>query len=95
MYKLSNSVSFNSWIAQFQKEKSDRGIFARWFVDREGNGYATTRPITKRSFLEVLKKKNSNQFLTQTFEELWIKFEKIPHAITAHGVKIKIEVPRI
>jgi len=95
MGKLTKTISFNDWITQFRKEKSDRGIFARWFVDREGISYAKTRPISKKSFLLVMGRENTSRFLRDVFEESWNDFLIIPNAIIIRNYKIKMVIPRI
>lgn len=75
------SNSFNCWIRKFEKEKSDRGIFARWFSDRGGMGYSQNKTITKRAFMLQLARTDCSQFIQDSFENLWNEFELIPNAI--------------
>jgi|APSaa5957512535_1039671.scaffolds.fasta_scaffold38715_2 hypothetical protein len=83
MAKLSNQISFNSWVIQFKTEKSDYGIFARWFLDRTGGGLAKPKSVTKKTFLRELQSLDSSQFLQDTFVELWNQFKLVPNAVTA------------
>jgi|APSaa5957512535_1039671.scaffolds.fasta_scaffold103774_3 hypothetical protein len=90
------TLSFEQWITQFRDEKSDRGIFARWFDDRCRNSYSkwsNGKRLTKVPFLRSLEKGHCSEFVKDTFLILWKEFEQVPNAVTTHnnkGIKIKI-----
>jgi len=66
---------FTSWINQFTKEKSDRGILARWFT---GANFGIK--ITKEFLISSMRKQGCQEFLIETLEKCWIEFESLPYA---------------
>ena len=68
-------IQFTSWINQFTKEKSDRGILARWFT---GANFGIK--ITKSFLISSMRKQGCQEFLIETLEKCWIDFESLPYA---------------
>ena len=68
-------VPFSIWIAKFEKDKSSKGILARWF-----NGSEFRQVCTKDLFISRMKKRGCTEFLIETFESAWNEFEKVPNA---------------
>ena len=69
-------ISFADWISQYSKEKSDRGILARYFP----NYHFFSHTNTKEVFIEKMKKNGCSDFLLETFESAWIEFVNQPNA---------------
>jgi|APSaa5957512535_1039671.scaffolds.fasta_scaffold14636_3 hypothetical protein len=76
MVRKHGYISFNVWIIQFRKEKSDRGILARYFLGYQ-SGYSIN---SKDEHVKRLIKNGGSEFLVETFELMWLEFEKLPNA---------------
>lgn len=68
-------IPFNRWINQFKKEKSDRGILARWISSYDFLMLCTMNEVTQK-----MKTFGCTQTLIDIFEKCWIEFELIPNA---------------
>ena len=57
-------------------EKSDRGIFARWFESNGGSNRGTSLKEVKM----FMKKCGCSDFLINVMNQCWKDFDKIPNA---------------
>jgi len=68
---------FYNWIFRFRKEKSDRGILARWFYSNDEFKHISD----KQEVLNRMTKSGCSEFLIETFSKIWDEeFTKISNA---------------
>ncbi len=60
---------------KFINEKSDRGIFARWFNGNESSNTTALNLVEK-----YMKKCRCTDFLINVMKQCWEDFDKIPNA---------------
>ena len=68
---------FYNWIFRFRKEKSDRGILARWFYSNDEFKHISD----KQEILNRMIKSGCSKFMIETFSKIWDEeFSKISNA---------------
>ncbi len=76
-------ITFTRWITAFNKEKSNRGILARYFTSYDFFQHTSA----KDEFVRKMIENGGSEFLIDTFEIVWNDFQAVPNA--------KISIPTI
>jgi len=71
-------ISFQDYLLEFKNEKSNRGIFARWF-----DGTLLTRIKNLIEIESMMKQSGCSDFLVNEMKQCWEDFEKLPNAQTS------------